>query len=165
MNLFHWIAGTILAFAWLSRIIDATLGMPSLAEITRPEWDLTPSENQRITIIVPALNEEDDIEESLLSLLELDYANYEVIAVDDRSTDRTGQIMDRVSALPAAQGRLKVVHVEMLPQGWLGKPHAMWKASQQATGDWLLFTDADVIFRSDSVRRAVAYISSSSLPW
>ncbi|HEX4485479.1 MAG TPA: glycosyltransferase family 2 protein [Terriglobales bacterium] len=157
MNVFYWITGSILAFAWFSRIVDATLGMPSLAEITRPEWDLAPSGNPRVCIIVPALNEEDDIEEALLSLLNLDYQNYEVIAVNDRSTDRTGEIMDRVAALPAAHGRLKVIHIENLPQGWLGKPHAMWSAAQQATGEWLLFTDADVIFKSDSVRRALAY--------
>jgi glycosyltransferase involved in cell wall biosynthesis len=157
MNVFYWITGSILAFAWFSRILDATLGMPSLAEITRPEWDLAPSGNPRISIIVPALNEEDDIEEALLSLLRLDYQNYELIAVNDRSTDRTGEVMDRVAGFPAARERLKIIHLKVLPAGWLGKPHAMWSAAQHATGEWLLFTDADVIFRSDSVRRAVAY--------
>jgi glycosyltransferase involved in cell wall biosynthesis len=162
MNLFHWIAGSILALAWLSRIIDATLGMPSVAEITRPEWNSSPSGSPRISIIVPALNEEDDIEESLLSLLELDYPNYEVIAVNDRSTDRTGETMDVVAALPRARERLKILHIKALPQGWLGKPHAMWSASQQATGEWLLFTDADVIFKPDSVRRALSYAEKAA---
>jgi cellulose synthase/poly-beta-1,6-N-acetylglucosamine synthase-like glycosyltransferase len=157
MNVFYWITGCILAFAWFSRIVDAMLGMPSLAEVTRPEWDIAADGNPRVSIIVPACNEEGDIEQSLLRLLELDYDNYEVIAVNDRSTDRTGELMDRVAALPGAQDHLKIIHVQSLPDGWLGKPHAMWSAAQQATGDWLLFTDADVMFRADSVRRALAY--------
>ena len=117
-----------------------------------------------------------------MQLLALDYSNYEIIAVNDRSTDRTGQIMNEVAAasespcgagaparVPAApelqteadksvcSTRLKVIHISELPSGWLGKTHAMWTAGQQATGDWLLFTDADVLFKPDSLRRAVAY--------
>src|SRR5450759_3778678 len=65
--------------------------------------------------------------------------------------------MDAVAASSQAQGRLKVIHVSELPSGWLGKTHAMWTAGQQASGDWLLFTDADVLFKPDSLRRAIAY--------
>ncbi len=156
----HWIAGGILALAWFSRILDAAFGFPSIADITQPEWDrtpATPSGDPRVSIIVPARNEEEHIRETLVQLLALDYSNYEIIAVNDRSTDHTGQIMDDVMASPEAHHRLKVVHVAELPAGWLGKTHAMWTAGQQATGDWLLFTDADVLFKPDSVRRAVAY--------
>src|ERR1700675_2795315 len=99
MHYFHWIAGTVLALAWFSRIVDAAIGMPSVADISKPEWDRNPagnSANPRVSIIVPARNEEEDIELSLTRLLELDYDNYEVIAVNDRSTDRTGAIMERV---------------------------------------------------------------------
>jgi glycosyltransferase involved in cell wall biosynthesis len=107
---------------------------------------------------VPARNEEEDIELSLTRLLELDYDNYEVIAVNDRSTDRTGEIMERVAENPVlTSGRLRVIHHRELPAGWLGKTHAMWTATNEATGDWLLFTDADVLFKPDSVRRALAY--------
>jgi cellulose synthase/poly-beta-1,6-N-acetylglucosamine synthase-like glycosyltransferase len=99
MHHVHWIAGTILALAWLSRIVDAALGMPSVADVSRPEWDrdpVTPKGNPRVSIIVPARNEEATIEPALRSLLALDYDNYEVIAVNDRSTDRTGEIMERI---------------------------------------------------------------------
>jgi glycosyltransferase involved in cell wall biosynthesis len=163
MHYFHWIAGTILALAWLSRIIDAAIGMPSVADISQPQWDRNPvaaAGNPRVSIIVPARNEENDIAESLKRLLSLDYDNYEVIAINDRSTDRTGEIMDEVAARAAAKtGRptLKVIHHQVLPAGWLGKAHAMWTAANSATGDWLLFTDADVLFKPDSVRRALAY--------
>jgi glycosyltransferase involved in cell wall biosynthesis len=157
MHYFHWIAGTILALAWFSRIVDAAIGMPSVADISTPEWDREPASNPRVSIIVPARNEEEDIEASLRTLLALDYDSYEVIAVNDRSTDRTGEILERVARETAVHSRLRVIHHQELPAGWLGKTHAMWTAANQATGDWLLFTDADVLFKPDSVRRALAY--------
>ena len=174
MHYFHWIAGTILALAWFSRIVDAAIGMPSVANISNPEWDrrlVAPTEevsgNPRVSIIVPARNEERDIEQSLTRLLELDYDNYEVIAVNDRSTDGTGEIMEAVAknshphfsqrAREMGHPSLIVIHHQELPPKWLGKTHAMWTATNQATGDWLLFTDADVLFKPDTLRRAVAY--------
>ncbi len=157
MSYFHWIAGCILAAAWFSRIFGAARGMPKIPDVARPEWDRRPAGNPGVSIIVPACTEEETIEQGLTQLLSLDYENYEIIAVDDRSTDRTGQIMDRVAAGSLAPGRLKVVHITELPPGWLGKTHAMWSAAQQATGEWILFTDADVMFRPDALRRALAY--------
>jgi cellulose synthase/poly-beta-1,6-N-acetylglucosamine synthase-like glycosyltransferase len=157
MHYFHWIAGTILALAWFSRIVDAAIGMPSVADVSNPEWDRNSPGNPRVSIIVPARNEEEDIELSLTLLLALDYGNYEVIAVNDRSNDRTGEIMERVARETAAHNRLHVIHHRELPAGWLGKTHAMWTAVNQATGDWLLFTDADVLFKPDSLRRTLAY--------
>jgi glycosyltransferase involved in cell wall biosynthesis len=161
MHYVNWIAGTILAVAWFSRIVDAGLGMSSIADVTQPEWDrnpVSPAGNPRVSIIVPARNEEKEIEQALTQLLALDYDNYEVIAVNDRSTDRTGEIMEEVQKKSPA--RLKVIHHEQLPPGWLGKTHAMWTATNTATGDWLLFTDADVLFKPDSLRRALAYAES-----
>ncbi len=179
MSYFYWIAGTILALAWFSRIVDAALGMPSVADVSRPEWDrdpVLPTGNPRVSIIVPARNEEDVMEQALNTLLALDYDNYEIIAVNDRSTDSTGEIMERVAANPrpsTSSGqafsqktremghlnspRLRVIHHTELPAGWLGKTHAMWTAAKEATGEWLLFTDADVLFKPDSMRRALAY--------
>jgi cellulose synthase/poly-beta-1,6-N-acetylglucosamine synthase-like glycosyltransferase len=184
MHYFHWIAGVILALAWVSRIVEAALGMPSVADVSRPEWDRNPvgaAGNSLVSIIVPARNEEESIEQALHTLLTLDYDNYEVIAVNDRSTDRTGEIMERVAGSlqsrklqrqnppvspengetsvghPLVTSRLRVVHHRELPAGWLGKTHAMWTATNLATGEWLLFTDADVMFKPESLRRALAY--------
>jgi|HubBroStandDraft_2_1064218.scaffolds.fasta_scaffold41637_2 glycosyltransferase involved in cell wall biosynthesis len=157
---FHWTIGCILALVWFSRLLDAALGMPKVADISRPEWDrkpATPIGNPRVSIIVPARNEEENVAAALSTMLKIDYDNYEVIAVNDRSTDRTGDVMDRVAATPEAVGRLKIIHVTELPHGWLGKVHAMWSAANQANGDWLLFTDADVLFRPDVLTRAQAY--------
>ncbi len=159
-SLFHWIAGSILAVAWFSRILDAAIGMRHVADVAKPEWNrnpVLPQGNPKVSIIVPACNEEHDIAETLTRLLALDYDNYEVIAVNDRSTDRTGEVMESVANSAEAHGRLKLIHVEELPPGWLGKTHAMWTAAKEATGDWLLFTDADVLFKPESVRRALAY--------
>jgi glycosyltransferase involved in cell wall biosynthesis len=155
----NWVVGVTLAAAWFSRIVEAAFGMPHIADIALPAWDRrppTPSGEPRVTIIVPARNEEDDIRATLLQLLALEYSNYEIIAVNDRSTDGTGQIMDEVVTSESVS-RLRVIHISELPRGWLGKTHAMWSAGQVATGDWLLFTDADVLFKPDSLRRAVAY--------
>ena len=173
MTYFVWIAGIILALAWASRIVDAALGMPSVADVSRPEWDCNPvlaSGNPRVSIIVPARNEEESVEQCLRSLLSLDYDNYEVIAVNDRSTDRTGEIMERVmhdfhfsqqkrevGHPMSTSPELRIIQHSELPAGWLGKTHAMWTAAKTASGAWLLFTDADVLFKPDSVRRALAY--------
>ena len=165
-QIFHWIAGTILALAWFSRILDAARGMPRIADIARPEWDLdpeTPEGEPRVSIIVPARNEEENVTETLRRLLSLEYTNYEIIAVNDRSTDGTGRLMDEIAAetgRDASPKRLRIIHVAGLPSGWLGKTHAMWTATQTATGNWLLFTDADVLFKPDSLRRAIAYAES-----
>jgi len=164
-SVFHWIAGGILALAWFSRLLDAALGMPKVADISLPQWDrkpATPKGNPRVSIIVPARNEEEHIGPALTTLLKLDYDNYEVIAVDDRSTDGTAEVMDRIVSMPEASGRLRIIHVAELPAGWLGKVHAMWSAARQASGDWLLFTDADVHFRPDVLTRAVAYAETES---
>jgi glycosyltransferase involved in cell wall biosynthesis len=159
-HIVNWIAGSILALAWFSRIVEAAIGMPRIADIALPEWDhrpVTPDGQPHVTIIVPARNEQEHIRETLTRLLALDYSNYEIIAVNDRSTDRTGQIMDEVAEGAESATRLKVIHIAELPSGWLGKTHAMWTAARQATGDWLLFTDADVLFKPDSLRRAITY--------
>src|ERR1700719_5097156 len=105
MAYLHWIAGTILGLAWLSRIVDAALGMPSVADVSRPEWNrnpVSPAGNPRVSIIVPARNEEETVAQALNTMLALDYDNYEVIAVNDRSTDSTGEIMEKIGQSPRA---------------------------------------------------------------
>lgn len=163
MNLFYWIAGVILGLAWFSRVLDAGFGARSLADLSTPEWDRDPQTEEkfpRVSVIVPARNEEATVAENLGRLLQQDYDNFEIIAVDDRSTDQTGGIIDEVAA-DAAQRRgkqiLRVIHIADLPAGWMGKVHAMWSATQQATGEWLLFTDADIMFEPQCLRRAIAY--------
>jgi GT2 family glycosyltransferase len=163
MSYFHWIAGCILGLVWFERLVGAALGMGRIPDVSRPEWDrnpVTPKGNPRVSVIVPTRNEADNIELTLNQLLALDYDNYEIIAVDDRSTDRTSAIIDRIAGIAENKQLLRVIHVDRLPAGWMGKTHAMWTASLQADGEWLLFTDADVLFKPDAVRRALAYAES-----
>jgi len=107
----------------------------------------------KVSIIFGALDEAERLPSSLPTMLSLDYPDYEVIAVDDRSTDETGRILDEFAA---RNSRLKVAHVTELPPGWLGKPHALHTGSRIASGSWLVFTDADVHFAPDSLRRIIA---------
>src|SRR5512135_2827853 len=95
MHIFSWIIGLLLAAIWVHRLADTALGMPKLVDVSMPEWDRKPSAH--VTIVVPARNEAEHIEPALRSLLALDYPNYEIIAVNDRSTDATGEIMARVA--------------------------------------------------------------------
>jgi len=162
MTYVHWVVGIILALAWASRVVSAARGMPKIADISKPQWDLRPPHPPRVTIIVPARNEEESVEAALTRLLALDYDNYEIVAVNDRSTDRTGELMESVASSADARARLRIVHVDTLPFGWMGKTHAMWMAAQQATGDWILFTDADVLFRPDALRRSIAYAEAEA---
>lgn len=169
---FYWISGLLLALIWLAATLPLAQHISEIADLTRPEWAVQEDAGLPfLTIVVPARNEEAEIEPALRSLLQLNYPNYELVAVDDRSTDQTGPIMDRLAADPAAHGRLRVIHVRDLPAGWLGKLHAMWLGSlrndarrndalrhaAQQGSDWLLFTDADCVFHAESLRRAVSY--------
>jgi cellulose synthase/poly-beta-1,6-N-acetylglucosamine synthase-like glycosyltransferase len=114
----------------------------------------------RVSIVIPARNEERNLEEALRSVLALDYDNLEIEVVEDRSTDRTGEILERMAA---AEPRLRVVRVRELPPGWLGKNHALWLGAGNATGEFLLFTDADVVMAPSILRRAVGAMVADGL--
>lgn len=108
-----------------------------------------------VSIIVPARNEENNIEACVKSLLAQDYPNFEVIAVDDNSEDATGTILER---LARRDTRLKLLHLKELPEGWAGKPHAMQMGSEAISpnSSWLLFTDADTYHQPQALRLAIA---------
>jgi len=125
--------------------------------------DITPAffgDPPRVSIILTALNEAATIEPALRSVLSLNYPNLEIIAINDRSTDDTPAILDRLREGHAA---LKVVHISDLPTGWLGKNHALHQGSKLATGDYLIFTDADVVFDPTVIARAVTYCQQNEL--
>ncbi len=160
MHIFWWLLGGALAAVWVDRMQDAVRGMRSVADITRPQWDRRLGHMPRVSIVVPAHDEQEQVEAALASFAAQDYDNLEIIAVDDRSRDATGEIMERAAreAIAARPGlRFEVLHVRELPAGWLGKTHAMGLAAGRASGDWILFTDADVKLRADALRRAIAH--------
>lgn len=151
-----WLYAAVIDISLLGLLLDAYLGLRRLDDLTRGEWsEQRSSRHPQITVIVPALNEENGIEACLRSLIAQNYPALQIIAVDDRSTDSTGTIMERVAA--EAPGRLRVLHITELPVRWLGKTHAMWKAASLASTEWLLFTDGDVVFSQDAIPRAVTY--------
>jgi len=94
------------------------------------------------------------------SILRQDYPDYEIIAIDDRSEDATGAILDRLSR---EDPRLRVVHVRELPPGWLGKNHALHAGAAAASGELILFTDADVVMEPATLRRAARYMAEKRL--
>lgn len=114
----------------------------------------------RISLIFAARDEEVKLPAALATLVAIDYPQLEIIAVDDRSTDSTSRFLDEFAA---AHRQLKVVHVRELPPGWLGKPHALHRAYEASSGDWLVFTDADVKFQRDSLRRVVSLVRDRGL--
>jgi cellulose synthase/poly-beta-1,6-N-acetylglucosamine synthase-like glycosyltransferase len=106
-----------------------------------------------LSLVVPARDEADTLAAALSSRLRDDYPELEVVAVDDRSSDGTGPLLER---LAHGEARLRVVHVRELPPGWLGKVHALARGAEAARGEWLLFSDADVHVVPGTLRRAVA---------
>ena len=116
-----WVAGvapSLVTLLWRS--------LDSVVATLKP-----PTAWPKVSIIVPARDEAAKIEAAMRSKLAIDYPNFELIAVDDRSQDATGPILDR---LAAEDSRLRVIHLDSLPEDWLGKSHAMHVAAARAQG-------------------------------
>ena len=128
---------------------------------TLREWDgPMPSAWPRVSVIVPCRNEAKGVEQAMRSLLAQDYPDLEIVAVDDRSEDATGALLD---ALATRDPRLSVLHVQTIPEGWLGKNNAMREGAARASGAWLLFTDGDVVFEPDALKRSLAFAEAHGL--
>jgi glycosyltransferase involved in cell wall biosynthesis len=143
----------LIALIWLWKVLAAAFGLPRVPNLLLPQFNNSPPGLPSITVIVPARNEAADIAATLHSLLAQDYSNLQIIAIDDRSTDTTGAIMDAIAA--EHPEKLRALHITQLPEGWLGKTHAMALAARQAPTDYLLFPDADVVFDSTAIRLAL----------
>jgi cellulose synthase/poly-beta-1,6-N-acetylglucosamine synthase-like glycosyltransferase len=141
------VAGQAVIFA---EMVVGNRRLRFLRDVPAPAAGEAPS----ISVIVAARNEERGVRQGVSSLLRLDGVA-EVIAVDDRSEDATGAILDE---LALGDTRLRVVHVDRLPTGWLGKNHALWRGAEVAAGELLLFTDADVVMEAGAAERAAAYL-------
>lgn len=129
-----------------------------------PQLNLVKTTNPKVwpkvSVIITAKDEEAKIETAVNRITESTYQNLEIIVVNDRSIDKTGEILDRLSHnFP----QLKVFHLKVLPSGWLGKCHACWKGANEATGDWLLFMDGDVHLAPGALDRAISYTESKHL--
>ena len=152
---------SFIAFVWLVTVVLTLHGVsrqkPLLAT---PNLRLTASDAPLLSILVPARNEEQRVLEPCIgSILAQDYGNFEVIAVNDRSTDDTGAIL---KTLAMSDERLRVIDGEELPPGWLGKPYAMQQALHHARGEWILATDADMISEAAALRTALDHLLESN---
>jgi GT2 family glycosyltransferase len=159
LPVFTW----LLALGWLWQLAQWLRHAGEVADLTRvPPANLPPLTPWAIhlTVIVPACNEEDFIAETLRSLLASQGIRLQIVAVNDRSTDRTGEIMDSVATQVIKQNlehSIQIIHIEELPPTWLGKPHALATAARLAQSEWLLFTDGDVRFAPNAASLALRY--------
>jgi chlorobactene glucosyltransferase len=139
----------VAAAGFAARALVVALGSKDRLLTAEPSDDLP-----FLSIVVPARNEERQIESCVRSLLRQCYPRFEVIVVDDRSTDRTGEILE---SLAAAEPNLRVIRGEPLPNGWIGKPWALAQSLQHADGSWVLFTDADTEHEPFACASALRY--------
>ncbi len=164
------VACWILALAWTRQAALVFFGMRRLSDlrvgnIALPGTGSSADEFQ-LTVIVPARNEEECIKGTLASLIASTGIRLQVIAIDDRSTDDTGRIMElcaKHTVSASCRHSLEVLHLHDLPAGWLGKTHAMHRAVEGARAPLLLFTDADVMFAPDALQRAVDHLLFNKL--
>jgi glycosyltransferase involved in cell wall biosynthesis len=159
MHTFALVFFFLIAVFWVFHGLRVAYGaakLPWAKDFEPAEYAACPS----ISLIFAARDEEEKLPAALATLAALDYPDLEIIGVDDRSQDATGRILDDFAA---ANPRFRAVHVAELPNGWLGKPHALQKGYEASTGEWLLFTDADVRFMPDVLRRAVTVAKERNL--
>jgi glycosyltransferase involved in cell wall biosynthesis len=151
MHTFGIVFFSAVAAFWVFHGLRAVFGATNLLWVK----DFAPAEDEicpSISLIFAARDEEEKLPAALATLAALDYPQLEIIAVDDRSQDATPRILDDFAA---AYSRFSPVHVTEIPSGWLGKTHALQMGFEASSGEWLLFTDADVRFKPDVIRRAV----------
>jgi hypothetical protein len=137
---------------WIGAALQMAAGgrrVPGLADVDPLPDAALPT----LTVISTAKDEADRVDSAARSLLAQDYPGRRVLVVEDRSSDGTGAILDRLSA---EQPELRVLHLRSLPDGWVGKCHALSRAAAEVDSEWMLFTDGDVAFAPDAARRAVS---------
>jgi glycosyltransferase involved in cell wall biosynthesis len=152
LHIFWIVLFGLIASLWLIQGIRAGVGMarlPWLSNAPPLSLDMAPS----LSVIFAARDEAQKLSAALETLLAQDYPEFEVVAVNDRSQDQTPAILHEFER---TNPNLKVTDIANLPPGWLGKPHALVAGFEQSRGEWLVFTDADVHFAPDVLRRAVA---------
>lgn len=132
--------------------------VPRLDRLDPPEPPQWPS----LSVLIPACNEEDTLEPAIQKLLQEDYPQLEIVLINDRSTDRTGRIIDQIAGRDA---RVQAVHITQLPEGWLGKVHALDQGFLRSRGEWVLLMDADVQLRRGTLRRVLAYAEQEHLDY
>ena len=161
IDIFNYILSAILvgvSITWILLIRSMWISFRDSPYLDK--FTVKPHQKPKVSIILPARNEEGFIEKCLNSLLDQDYENYEIIAVDDRSEDKTGQMINNF-----AEKNSKVIHVtaEPKPEEWIGKNWACFEGFKKSTGDLLLFTDADTKHSKKMISLSVSHLLSENL--
>ena len=120
---------------------------------------ITENKSPSVVIIIAVRNEEADLKNALISVCNLDYSNFKITVVNDRSTDNTAAILKELQK----QYPINVLNVDTLPEGWLGKNHALYKGYISSDEEYMLFTDADVVFKKDALSKAMHFATTNDL--
>ncbi len=152
------IISALVCLIWLFQAEDIVRGILFRTPVLKAGPRAVPQPAPKISIIFSARNESANVRPALESMLGLDYPDYEVIAVNDRSEDETYAVLKSFH-----DPKLQVLNILELPEGWLGKNHALFEAYRHSTGSWLLFTDADVHFHRDTLKASVEMIQEKNL--
>ncbi|TSJ42959.1 glycosyltransferase [Mucilaginibacter corticis] len=145
----------IISVIWIGVIIYLSVGLSSIKQLkNQPLANNQPP----LAIVVAVRNEEEDLEKALQSLCNINYTNHRLIVVNDRSTDRTAEILARFD-----HPKLTIITIDTLPDGWLGKNNALYQGYKNSTEEWILFTDADVEFHPDAISRAFGFVEERNL--
>ncbi len=171
-TILFWIYVALGPGAWIVVAYLMSVGRERMTKLrysraVLPEW--VPF----VSILVPAKDEGSHIRTCIARVMQQDYPAFELIAINDRSTDDTGSVLDDfVAATPESPiladsmnakrdadvaSTLRVLHIENLPDGWLGKCHALYRGTQHATGEWFFFVDSDVKLQPDALSKMLAY--------
>ena len=153
METFIFVSLLLLCALWVVLFAYLFWALRRIPELARQNLSL-PLRWPKLTVVIPACNEAEHIESAAKTLIAQDYPDLEIILLNDRSTDTTAAIIDR---LARDDNRVKAIHIETLPAGWLGKVHALDQGVARAQGEWILCTDADVHFAPGLLRQAVAF--------
>ena len=159
MHVFAILFFALIALLWVTYGLKVAYGAVRLPWLAH----FPPAANKdcpRISLIFAARDEQEKLPSALATLAAIDYPNLEIIAVNDRSGDATARILDDFAA---NHPQLQVVHLRELPKGWLGKPYALHCGFQASAGELLVFTDADVKFQPDALRRVVTLFRERGL--
>ena len=157
MILLYYAVTTTIIWGFISLyLLINSYKIKSLSKI-QPELSTSPPS---VSVIVAVRNEEDNLENALETICRLTYPNYSILLIDDRSTDRTPQIVDRFAERYTF---VKAVHLKQLPQAWLGKNYAMYKGYMLSDAEWILFTDADIEYQPESLTKAINYAIKNQL--
>jgi glycosyltransferase involved in cell wall biosynthesis len=151
--------GVVITTAWVITSIYIIVNSAKIAFLKNLVADDTFIQ-PAVVMIIAVKDEEAEVEAALTSICNLAYSNYRILVINDRSTDRTGEILAKMEVLHPS---ISVITIHDLPPGWLGKNHALYQGYLQSGEEWMLFTDADVHYSVRALARAMNYVRANRL--